>query len=102
MRMALDTRWGVPPIRHYGFPKLLLQLEVEYANGEKEVIVSDTSWKITTHGPIIANNEYDGEEYNANLELTGWMQNGTMMRTWLNAHRVRAPGESLLRSAIRI
>jgi alpha-L-rhamnosidase len=96
MRMALDTKWGVPPIRHYGFPKLLLQLEVEYANGEKEMIVSDPSWKITTLGPIIANNEYDGEEYDANLELTGWMENSYNDDAWLNACLVDAPGGDLI------
>ena len=96
MRMALDAKWGVPPIRNYGFPKLLLQLEIEYKNGEKAVIVSDTTWKITTHGPIIANSEYDGEEYNANLELKGWMQNGYNDKKWLKARIVSAPEGKLI------
>jgi alpha-L-rhamnosidase len=96
MRMALDARWGVPPIRNYGFPKLLLQLEVEYKNGERAVIVSDTSWKINTHGPVIANNEYDGEEYNANLEFKGWMQNGYNDKEWLMARIVSAPEGKLV------
>jgi len=96
MRMALDTKWGVPPIKNYGFPKLLLQLEVEYKNGEKAVIVSDTTWKITTHGPIIANSEYDGEEYNANLELNGWMESGYNDEAWLKARRVSPPDGKLI------
>ena len=49
----------------YGFPKLCLQLEVEYTDGTRDQIVSDPSWKLTTAGPIQANNEYDGEEYDA-------------------------------------
>lgn len=58
--------------RSFGFPKLLLQLKIEYDDGSSNTIVSDESWKITTHGPILANNEYDGEDYDARLEMPGW------------------------------
>ena len=84
---ALDS----PVQVHYGFPKLLLQLEIEYANGEKKTIVSDTSWKINTNGPIIANNEFDGEEYDANLELTGWDKSGYNDKAWRTPQKVDAP-----------
>ena len=57
---------GMP---HYGFPKLLLNLHIEYDDGSVEEIVSDDSWKLTADGPILANNEYDGEEYDARKEL---------------------------------
>jgi alpha-L-rhamnosidase len=57
---------------HYGFPKLLLRLHVEHPDGTTTTIVSDDSWKLTDDGPIRANNEYDGEEYDARKELAGW------------------------------
>ena len=41
---------GMP---HYGFPKLLLHLRIEYADGSVSEIVSDESWKLTADGPII-------------------------------------------------
>ncbi len=91
MRMANDKRFGIPVIRHFGFPKLLMQLEVEYKNGKKTTIVSDSQWKLTTHGPIISNSEYDGEQYNANLELHSWNKNGFNDLAWLNANVVKAP-----------
>ena len=46
---------------HYGDPCLLFQMEVEYADGSKELVVSDESWKGTDAGPISENNDYDGE-----------------------------------------
>ena len=52
-------------MRTFGYPKLLLQLEIEYGDGKVERVVSDESWKLTTDGPIRANNEYDGEVYDA-------------------------------------
>lgn len=84
---ALDS----PPQVHYGFPKLLMQLDLVFENGEKKTIASDTSWKITTKGPIIANNEFDGEEYDANLELNGWSRNGYNDSDWKMAEKVDAP-----------
>jgi len=86
----------VPAIQHYGFPKLLMQLDIEYKNGERTSIVSDSSWKITTDGPIVANSEFDGEEYNANLELQAWNKVGFNDNTWLNAQRVAAPQGKLV------
>lgn len=96
MRSVIDNRHGVPPTWHFGFPKLILQLEVIYANGEKETIVSDPSWKLNTHGPIVSNNEYDGEEYDANLELSGWEKNGYDDSGWMNARIVDAPKGKLI------
>ena len=45
----------------YGVPRLLFQLRIEYEDGSEDLIVSDESWKISTNGPIRANNDYDGE-----------------------------------------
>lgn len=86
----------ISPIQHYGFPKMLMQLEIEYINGEQKTIVSDTSWKINTLGPIIANNEFDGEEYDANLEFSGWDQNGFDDTNWRNAQLVDPPKGKLV------
>lgn len=44
----------------FGYPKLRLNLIVEYADGSKETIATNTSWKLTTEGPVRSNNEYDG------------------------------------------
>ena len=73
----------------YGFPKLLLQLEVEYTDGTRETVVSDASWKLTTDGPIRANNEYDGEEYDARKELPGWASR--LRRLHVGAGRKSSP-----------
>jgi len=85
-----------PPQVHYGFPKLLLQLEIEYVNGEKKTIISDSSWKINTNGPIVANNEFDGEEYDANLELTDWTNTNYDDSGWRKAQLVEAPAGKLV------
>ena len=49
----------------YGYPRLLLNLEIEHADGTRQWVVSDGDWKVTADGPTRTNNEYDGEEYDA-------------------------------------
>ena len=65
----LQTRYnfGPPPVR------LLVQLEVEYADGMRDSVVSDESWK-ATQSPILASEIYNGENYDARLEQNGWDQ----------------------------
>ena len=75
-----------------GFPKLLLQLHIEFADGTTTNIVSDESWKLTTNGPITANNEYDGENYDARKELSGWSSPGFNDSAWQPVEVVSAPG----------
>lgn len=70
---------------HFGTPRLLLQLEITYNDGHKELIVSDESWKITNRGPIRTSNEYDGETYDENLELGDWTLPHYDDASWLNA-----------------
>jgi alpha-L-rhamnosidase len=79
----------------YGFPKLLLQLQIEYADGSKETIISDESWAITDQGPIRANNEFDGEEYDARMEMPRWAEPGFKADEWRPAMLVSAPGGEL-------
>ena len=57
---------------HFGFPKCRMNVVVEYADGTREVWKTDETWRVTAEGPIRANNLYDGEEYDARRELTGW------------------------------
>ena len=75
----------------FGYPKLLLQLEIEYTDGTKKKIVSDETWKLNPDGPIRTNNEYDGEEYDATKEFPGWSNAGFNDNKWLKPQLVSAP-----------
>jgi alpha-L-rhamnosidase len=84
----------------YGYPKLLLQAEIQYTDGSTRRIVSDENWKLTTEGPIRTNNEYDGEEYDARKEMPGWCRAGFDDTKWEKAGLVSAPGGVLLAQMI--
>ncbi|MGJ7032245.1 family 78 glycoside hydrolase catalytic domain [Niabella hirudinis] len=86
-------------INTFGYPKLLLQLEITYADGSRKLIMSDDSWKFTADGPIRTNNEYDGEEYDANKEFPGWATASFNDTKWQRPELVAAP-EGKLRAQL--
>jgi alpha-L-rhamnosidase len=53
-------------------------------DGSKEVIISDDTWKGTTNGPIRFADIYDGEIYDANLEMPNWTTNIFNDKSWKN------------------
>lgn len=71
-------------------PKLLLQMNIETADGKEVSVVSDKTWK-TSSGPITANNICDGEAYDGRLEKAGWENTGYDDSGWDNSRLVDAP-----------
>ncbi len=69
--------WITKPV-----PKLICQLEIVYKNGKKESIYSDTDWLGTRNGPIRFSGIYDGEIYDANMEISGWNLRGFSADSW--------------------
>jgi alpha-L-rhamnosidase len=59
----------------------IAQLEITYADGSHERIVTDETWKTST-GPILASDIYNGETYDARLEKAGWSQAGYDDNAW--------------------
>lgn len=102
---TMRPKYKPKKIKEFGFPKLLLQMEITYADGSRKTIVSDGNWKFTADGPIRSNNEYDGEEYDATKELTGWKTTGYNDSSWMKPQLVAAPGgriEAQMNAPIKI
>ncbi len=86
-------------INNFGFPKLRLNLIIEYADGSKYTVSSDNKWRLTTDGPIRSSNEYDGEIYDARKELGNWTTVGYDDSSWQLAERAAIP-QGTLRGAM--
>ncbi len=71
-------------------PRLLMQLQVEYADGRSETIFTDADWKTST-GPIVFDSIYGGETCDARLEKPGWDTPGYNDSDWAAAMVVDAP-----------
>ena len=75
-------------------PRLLCQLEVEFTDGRKAVIASDTDWKCAD-GPILYNTIYSGEIYDARCERPGWDKPAFNDSGWEPVLAVEAPAGQL-------
>lgn len=78
-------------IVNFGYPKVRMNLFIEYTDGTKARIVTNDKWRLTGRGPIRSNNEYDGEEYDARLDLGDWTKPGYDDSAWLKARRAELP-----------
>jgi alpha-L-rhamnosidase len=74
----------------YDTPRFIAQLEIENHQNEKQVFVSNRSWKIG-NGPITDNNLYFGETYDARLEVPDWDMRSFDDSMLDNAAVVQAP-----------
>lgn len=73
--------WG-DARNHYGSDiSLLLQLDITYADGTAERVVSDGSW-VSRTGPILNSEIYDGETYDSTREWPGWDTAGFDDSAW--------------------
>ncbi|MCD8149382.1 MAG: glycoside hydrolase family 78 protein [Clostridiales bacterium] len=57
------------------------QIIVDYMDGSREVIASDTSWR-GSKSPVLFSEIYDGETYDARLEQDGWKEKGFDDSAW--------------------
>ena len=82
-------------VHSYGTPRFFGQIFIQYKDGSSEVVTSDTTW-LAHKGPVTANGMYDGEVYDARLEVDGWCSPGTAPDSgWAPAVRRKAPDGKL-------
>jgi alpha-L-rhamnosidase len=76
---------------------LLAQLEIRYADGTSEIIVSDENWRAGM-GAILMSSLYDGETYDARLAPIGWGEPGFDDADWTAVHKLEHDLETLAAS----
>lgn len=74
---------------------LLLQLKIEYTDGTSETVISDKNWKVS-NGPILESDIYNGETYDARLEMDGWKSIGFNAGNWNAVEEVNHPKDLLI------
>ena len=107
--LMLGNGWFNPlPLRMWGHinprealtigePRAIVQLVVEYADGARETIVTDPSWRVSD-GPILRNSVYLGEVYDARREQPGWDAAGFDDSQWKPAEVAGEPRIGPLRA----
>ena len=74
----------------YGFPMAIVKLDILYASGRRETIVSDPDWR-TAPSPITFSSIYGGEDHDARLEQPGWDMADFDESSWRKAIVVAGP-----------
>ena len=77
--LRLFGRFNIRNVQQTGRPCVKAQLHISYADGSNEILSTDESWQ-TAPGPVLRNNVYLGELYDARLEKRFSSGNG-----WRNA-----------------
>jgi alpha-L-rhamnosidase len=101
--MVLGTGWfnmhtkavwgfGAAPWRER--PAMLCRIEIDYEDGSRGVIASDSTWKTST-GPTVFDGIRNGETYDARLEKPGWRTFDYDDSEWTAAVEIASPAETL-------
>jgi alpha-L-rhamnosidase len=80
--------FGPAPRRFMG------QLELNYADGSRQVVVTGTGWRAAS-SPVLAADIYDGETYDARQEQVGWSAPGFDAAAWSVAEIGEPPSAPL-------
>lgn len=78
----------------FGPPTLFFRLHITHTDGTTQEIASDENWKYSL-SPIIFNDMYGGEDYDARLEQNGWDSYGFDESDWLPVVVQSAPNGRL-------
>ncbi|MHC4394237.1 MAG: family 78 glycoside hydrolase catalytic domain [Planctomycetota bacterium] len=90
--------WAKPRNMYGEKVALLAQIEVVYSDGSREVIATDPTWKAKT-GPILMSDIYDGEIYDARLEIDNWSKTGLGDGRWASVTAVKHSKDILVAPA---
>lgn len=83
----------------YGKPALLAKIVLDYADGRSATVGTDSSWKANV-GPVVYDNVYGGESYDARLEILGWNQTGFDDASWQDAITIDSPTRAIVAQMI--
>ena len=87
----------------YGSVRLLLQMHVDYEDGTRDRIVTESYWPqpwLVFPGPLLENSIYDGETYDARLENSAWDAPDAKPPAGLVAACADSPGGKLAAAAL--
>lgn len=90
--------WGKINLRNAlttGKPTVKAMLRLTYTDGGVEVIVTDENWDIAP-GPIVRNNVYLGEQYDARLFQENWSNPKGDLSAWKKAVPTQGPTGKLV------
>ena len=78
-----------------GPKRLLAQLVIDYCDGGRDVVATDTSWRVHT-SPVLSSDIYNGENHDSRRVIPGWCSAGFDDAAWDTAVAGAAPASRLI------
>ncbi|HYG19055.1 MAG TPA: family 78 glycoside hydrolase catalytic domain [Ohtaekwangia sp.] len=88
--MKIFGRIDLRDFQETGRPCVKAEMHLHYSDGSTEIIGTDETWQ-TAPGPVIRNNVYLGEHYDARLEVADWNSSKAPRGDWKNAVVTNGP-----------
>lgn len=76
------TTWHFDNAPWRARPTFCIDILIRYKDGTEEIIPSGIGWHTSSSGPLVYNNIYTGEHYDARREQAGWAEPGFDERDW--------------------
>ena len=76
---------------------LLMQIDIEYRDGVHQLIISDGSW-VASKGAVRASDIYQGEQYDARREHSGWSEVDFDASDWSRVKTTEYPKDNIVAS----
>jgi alpha-L-rhamnosidase len=83
-------RWDLRDYQQTGRPCVKAEIHVKYNDGTQTMIPTDETWQ-TAPGPIVKNNVYLGEHYDARLEVKNWNTTNVSGSPWKAVSIAKGP-----------
>ncbi|MEO7991694.1 MAG: family 78 glycoside hydrolase catalytic domain [Chryseolinea sp.] len=102
--LKMFSRFNLRDVQETGRPCVKAEIHIRYTDGTEENILTDESWQ-TAPGPVVRNNVYLGEHYDARLEQADWLTSQVNTKNWKSAAKAQGPSGELtvqMQSPIRI
>ncbi|MFK8058658.1 MAG: family 78 glycoside hydrolase catalytic domain [Polaribacter sp.] len=79
----------------YGKPRAIMVLNITYKDGKSQQVVTDKSWK-AHNSPILFDNMYLGETYDARKEIKNWSSANYKDSSWNAVEPMKVPTSNLI------
>ncbi|MDX1637644.1 MAG: family 78 glycoside hydrolase catalytic domain [Balneolaceae bacterium] len=93
--LKLFSKFNLREYLTIGRPKLIAQLQIYYRDGSQQTVITDEDWRVG-EGPILKNDVFLGEFYDARKELPGWDTPEFDDSGWGMAKLASPPGGELM------
>ena len=92
--LIADDFWQFHSAPWRDFPKMIF--DMRNASNDEVLLVSDSSWRMTTDTPVFFNSWHGGEFYDARKEIPGWLETDFDDSSWQQAAVKPGPGGELI------